>query len=60
MKQNPQVSATITPELNEEIVKMAEKESRSVSGMVAVLLHYAVKEKNRKKKNSQVQNYSTN
>ncbi len=50
MPQHPQVSATITEELHQSIVEMADKENRSVSSMVLVLLQQAVKERNRKKK----------
>ncbi len=50
MTQNPQVSATVTKEIHEQILIIAEKESRSVSSMVSILLTQAVKERNRKKK----------
>jgi hypothetical protein len=49
MKQNPQVSATITPELYSDIKDFAEKENRSISLMVAMLLQLAIKEKTRKR-----------
>jgi hypothetical protein len=52
MTQNPQVSATVSKEVHEQIVLLAEKESRSVSSMVSVLLTNAIKERNRKKKSS--------
>jgi hypothetical protein len=48
--QKPQVSASIEKELYDEIAEMAEKQSRSVSAMVAILLQQAVKEKKRKSK----------
>ena len=50
MAQHPQVSATISRELYDEISLLAEKESRSISSMAAVLLQQAIKERNRKKK----------
>mgnify|MGYP001573812840 CR=1 FL=1 len=52
MTQNPQVSATVPKEIHDQIVLLAEKESRSVSSMVSVLLTNAIKERNRKKKSS--------
>lgn len=51
MKQNPQLSATVDQELHDSIKEMAEKESRSISQMVAILLQQAVKERLRKRKN---------
>ena len=50
MGQLPQVSSTLDLELYGEIKDLAEKESRSISSMVAILLAQAVKERNRKKK----------
>ena len=44
----PQVSATVTPELIEELKKIAEKEKRTISSTVEILLERAIKEKNRK------------
>lgn len=44
----PQVSATVTPELVEELKKIAEKEKRTISSTVEILLERAVKERNRK------------
>lgn len=52
MGQLPQVSSTLDVELYAEIKEMAEKESRSVSSMVAILLAQAVKERTRKRKNA--------
>lgn len=49
---NPQVSATVSPELFEEISELAEKEDRSLSKMVAMLLEQAVKNRLRKRKNA--------
>ena len=43
----PQVSATVTPELVEELKKIAEKEKRTISSTVEILLERAIKEKNR-------------
>ena len=48
--QNPQVSATIAPDLHREIAELAEKENRSISSMVGLLLQQAVKERSRKRK----------
>lgn len=52
MSQNPQVSATVDKETHSEINKMAEKEKRSLSEMVAILLQQAVKNRLRKRKNT--------
>lgn len=49
---NPQVSATIDPELYKEIGELAEKSNRTISKMVAILLEAAVKERKRKRKNN--------
>jgi hypothetical protein len=51
MGQQPQVSATIDSDLLKDIEKLAEKEKRSVSSMVYLLLQQAVKEKTRKRRN---------
>jgi hypothetical protein len=48
--QKPQVSASVSRELYDDIAEMAEKQDRSVSSMVAILLQQAVKEKKRKSK----------
>lgn len=45
----PQVSATISQELLEEIKKVAVKDRRTISSAVELLLERAIKEKNRKK-----------
>lgn len=50
MKQNPQVSATVTPELWEQLQELSQKEGRSISNMASILLQAAVNERNRKKK----------
>ena len=52
MGQLPQVSSTLDLELYGEIKELAEKESRSISSMVAILLAQAVKERTRKRKNA--------
>ena len=52
MPQNPQVSTTVTQELYEDILSIAEKESRSISSIVSILLQQAVKERKRKRKNA--------
>lgn len=56
MKQNPQVSATVSPELFAEISKMAEKECRSISAMASILLQYAITEKTRNRRGSKKNN----
>lgn len=58
MGQLPQVSATLDIELYAEIKGMADKESRSMSSMVSLLLAQAVKERerNRKRKNAKEDN----
>ncbi len=50
---NPQVSATVDPDLYQEIDEMAKKNNRTLSKMVAILLESAVKERKRKRKNNQ-------
>ena len=50
-EQKPQVSASIPDELHTNITELAQKEGRSISSMVAILLQAAVNERNRKKKN---------
>lgn len=49
---NPQVSSTVEPELYSQIETLAQKENRSVSEMVCILLKLAVKEKTRKRKSA--------
>lgn len=44
---SPQVSATIDPDLYKEIADMADKNDRTISKMVAILLEQAVKERKR-------------
>jgi hypothetical protein len=49
-EQKPQVSASIQDELYQSIKDMADREGRSISSMVAILLQAAVKERERNKK----------
>lgn len=56
MKQNPQVSATISSELFNWIYELAGKEGRTVSGMVAILLQQAMKEKTRPRRGNKQDN----
>lgn len=56
MGQLPQVSSTLDAELYSEIKDLAEKESRSISSMVSILLAQAVKERTRKRKNAKEDN----
>lgn len=44
------ISAWIKDELHDEIYNMSRREFRKVSGMAAILLEQAVKERNRKRK----------
>lgn len=48
-EQKPQVSASIADELYQSIKDMADREGRSISSMVAILLQAAVKERERNK-----------
>lgn len=48
----PQLSATVEQDIYDEVADMAEKESRSLSQMVAILLEQAVKNRLRKRKNA--------
>lgn len=56
MSKLPQVSATISEELNQQIIDLAKKESRSTSKMVGILLQQAVRERLRKRKNESKDN----
>ena len=56
MPQNPQVSTTVSAELYAEILLIAEKESRSVSSIVSILLQQAVKKRIRDRKNAKEDN----
>lgn len=49
----PQVSATISQKLLEEVKKIAEKDRRTISSAVELLLEKAIKERNRKLKTIQ-------
>ena len=51
----PQVSATLSKKLIEDIDELAVNSERTRSDMISVLLQSAVKERNRKKKIIQVQ-----
>lgn len=48
-----QVSASITEETLQEIVKISQKEARTLSQTVKILIEKAIKERNRKKTNNQ-------
>lgn len=50
MARNPQVSSTLDPELYDKIDKLADKESRSISEMVSLLLGQAIKERERQRR----------
>lgn len=54
MKQESFTPSTDT--LIPEIMKIAERETRSKSEMINILLHQAVKERNRKRKNAKEDN----
>lgn len=47
MSRQPQISATISPELYQEIVTLSEKDGRTLSQMTGILLESAVKERRR-------------
>jgi len=47
-----QVSASITEETLQEIVKISQKEGRTLSQTVKILIEKAIKERNRKKANN--------
>ena len=59
---NIQVCATISKELNDEVVELSQKENRTFSQMVSLLLQLAVKEKTRKRngRKSSISNNTTN
>lgn len=54
MSNNIQIHVTVPEDLSAEISRIADRDKRSFSQTVALLLQSAVKERNRKKKNSQV------
>ncbi len=56
MSRSPQVSATIPVELHQQITDLAEKNNRSISEMVAILLQQAVKEKTRNRRGNKEDN----
>lgn len=47
---NPQISATVSVQLYDQIENLAKEDSRSISEMVCLLLRQAVKERLRKRK----------
>jgi len=49
MPRNPQVSSTVSQELFDQIKALADKNKRTLSEMVCLLLQQAVKEKTRKR-----------
>ncbi len=48
-----QISATLSPSLYEEVKKIADRDRRTLSSTVELLLERAVKERNRKSKTNQ-------
>lgn len=50
MSKNIQICATVTEEINNEILDISSKSNRSFSQTVMILLQQAIKERNRKKK----------
>lgn len=61
---NPQISTTVPIDTRESIIKLAQKEGRSLSDMASILLIQAIKERNRKKKSNaekdHIEHYPTN
>jgi CopG-like RHH_1 or ribbon-helix-helix domain, RHH_5 len=55
---NPQLSTTVPTDLYEQVVALAEKESRTLSDMVSLLLQLAVKEKTRPRKRASKDNHT--
>ena len=49
MKDNTQICATVPKSLSADISEIAERDNRTFSQTVALLLHSAVKERNRKR-----------
>ena len=49
MNKNIQVCATIPESLSNDIIRIADKDKRTFSQTVSLLLHQSVKERNRKK-----------
>jgi len=63
MSKNTQICATVPQSIINDISEIAARDNRTFSQTVALLLHQAVKEKNRKRKNAknvQVSDHSTN
>jgi hypothetical protein len=52
MSKKKQLSASVEPDLYDEVDEMAKKEERSLSEMTAILIKNAVKERKRKRKNA--------
>lgn len=57
---SPQVHATIDQELYDQIQELADKNDRTLSQMVALLLQQAVKEKTRKRRGNKQDNSEYN
>lgn len=53
MKDSVQICATIPTSLRDEIVEMSERDARTFSQQVSLLLQRAVRDSKRKKKNGQ-------
>ena len=49
--ENVQIWATVSTEVNEDLEKIAERESRKKTEVVAILVESAIKERKRKRKN---------
>jgi len=63
MDKKVQICATVPQSLGNSIAEIAIRDNRTFSQTVALLLHQAVKEKNRKRKNAknvQVSNHTSN
>jgi len=57
---NPQVCATVTPEIYDQISAFAEKENRSISEAVGLLLQSAINEKKRNRNGRKDNNSKSN
>ena len=53
MEKKIQIFASVTPELSNQIKEEAERDNRTFSQMVAILLQQAIKEKTRKRANKE-------
>jgi len=49
MARNPQISSTVPPDLYAKILAIADREKRTISEMVSLLLERAVKDRDRKR-----------